>query len=174
MLVCHPDTAVAWVSGLQAKVRIASGGILELSYRLDGDLSRARIPSPLVPKRVDGLWCHTCFEVFVGSADRSDYLEYNLAPSGHWQAYAFNDYRQNRRLLSAESPSVKCFGARRRFVLQARIRLPTAAGPGGSCLGLCAVLEDKNGGLSYWSLRHSLGAPDFHDPATFLWKPRKT
>jgi hypothetical protein len=29
-------------------------------------------------------------------------------------------------------------------------------------VGLCAVIEDEHGRLSYWALRHAPGKPDFH------------
>jgi hypothetical protein len=32
---------------------------------------------------------------------------------------------------------------------------------------LAAVIEDENGGLSYWALRHPPGKPDFHHPNAF-------
>jgi hypothetical protein len=34
-------------------------------------------------------------------------------------------------------------------------------------LGLSAVLEDADGVLSYWALRHPPGKPDFHHTDTF-------
>jgi hypothetical protein len=156
---------------LRVEVRVASKDALELDYRLEGELSRARIPTPLGPERVDGLWCHTCFETFVGGNDRSDYLEYNLAPSGQWQAYEFSEYRQNRRLPRTESPSIQCSRSPCELRLQASIRLPESKASGRLRLGLCAVLEDTDGALSYWALRHANGPPDFHDPSTFVTTP---
>lgn len=35
-------------------------------------------------------------------------------------------------------------------------------------LGLAAVVEEDNGNLSYWALRHCAGRPDFHHPAGFV------
>ena len=29
------------------------------------------------------------------------------------------------------------------------------------------ILERKEGGLSYWAVRHPEGRPDFHHPSTF-------
>ena len=40
--------------------------------------------------------------------------------------------------------------------------------PGNSLrLGLSAVVEDADGGLSYWALRHPPGKPDFHHTDAF-------
>jgi hypothetical protein len=34
-------------------------------------------------------------------------------------------------------------------------------------LGLSAVIEDANGGMSYWALTHPPGKPDFHHADAF-------
>jgi len=39
--------------------------------------------------------------------------------------------------------------------------------PGKLMVGLCAVIEDGPGALSYWALRHAPGKPDFHHRAAF-------
>jgi hypothetical protein len=40
-------------------------------------------------------------------------------------------------------------------------------------LGLSAVIEENDGAVSYWALKHSLGPPDFHDASAFIleWEP---
>jgi hypothetical protein len=35
-------------------------------------------------------------------------------------------------------------------------------------LGLTAVVEEENGRLSYWALKHPPGKPDFHSPEGFV------
>jgi len=35
-------------------------------------------------------------------------------------------------------------------------------------LALSAVIEDEQGGLSYWALTHPPGKPDFHHPDAFV------
>jgi hypothetical protein len=35
-------------------------------------------------------------------------------------------------------------------------------------LGLSAVIEESNGVLSYWALKHPPGNPDFHHPDAFV------
>lgn len=34
-------------------------------------------------------------------------------------------------------------------------------------LGLSSVIEDDQGMLSYWALKHPPGKPDFHHPSSF-------
>ena len=47
--------------------------------------------------------------------------------------------------------------------------IPAAALPElPAAMALTAVIEETGGVKSYWSLRHSAAAPDFHDPACFI------
>ncbi len=77
---------------------VRRSNVLALNYVLAGDLSGVAIPSPAtIPSRKDGLWENTCFEFFVAPRDAAPYWEFNLAPSGDWNVYHFNDYRQGWR-----------------------------------------------------------------------------
>jgi hypothetical protein len=54
--------------------------------------------------------------------------------------------------------------------LQSAIRLGHLAGLRDARhlrIALAAVIEDANGRLSYWGLRHPPGKPDFHHPNGF-------
>jgi hypothetical protein len=48
--------------------------------------------------------------------------------------------------------------------------LPLAGGLGALRLGLAAVLEEGDGKLSYWALRHPAAVPDFHHRGGFTAK----
>lgn len=45
--------------------------------------------------------------------------------------------------------------------------LPPGCAHAGLSLALAAVVEDEDGALSYWALRHPPGKPDFHHPDAF-------
>ena len=56
------------------------------------------------------------------------------------------------------------------FTLQASLdldRLPGMPHELSWRLGLSVVVEDTNGGMSYWALAHPPGKPDFHHPDGF-------
>jgi hypothetical protein len=166
-LVCHPGSPAPWVRRIEAAVAWRDGG-LDLAYTLEGDLDRLRIPapetSPPMPPRADGLWRHTCFEAFVHGADAPGYHEYNFSPAGQWQAYAFSAYREGGAPAQAEDPGIVCRRTQGRLTLRARV-LPSEAR---LRLGLAAVVEDRDGALSYWALAHPAERPDFHLPASFV------
>jgi hypothetical protein len=163
-LVPHPATPSAAVQSVVVQVRRAPRDReLSLRYVLTGDLGRLRIATPRPAARVDGLWRHTCFELFV-AADGPAYREFNFSPSGEWAAYAFTAYRASGSPLDCTPPEMHCERADRTLVLEARL---AGVAEGTLRLGLCAVLEDSAGSLGYWALRHAAARPDFHDRTSF-------
>lgn len=160
-LIRHPQSPAPDGLALQAGAAFTPAGDLMLRFRLEGGNGRLRIPAAAAPERVEGLWRHTCFEAFVMGADAPAYREFNFSPSGAWQAYAFRAYRAGGPLLAATAPgSVRDGGD----PLVLEVRLPATELPPGAHLrlGLSAVIEAADGGLSYWALRHPPGRPDFH------------
>lgn len=133
------------------------------------DLARIQVPTPLPPGPADGLWQHTCFEVFIAATGAESYVEYNLSPSGQWARYVFSAER--RRDASAEHTSAKaaipirCERLADRLIVRAELPLadlpPSAKG---WRVGLSAVIEDADGQLGYWALHHPRPQPDFHHP----------
>lgn len=132
---------------------------LAARYRIEGDLSRVRVPSPAQARRADNLWRHTCCELFL--ARGAGYREYNFSPSGEWAAYAFDDYRKAAGNVAVE-PRIRVRSGSGFLELEADV--PESAE---AQVGLSAVIEDSEGTLSYWALRHTPGKPDFHHPDAF-------
>jgi hypothetical protein len=131
-----------------------------------------RIPSPAIPRRVDGLWQHTCFEAFVGFKDSPAYYEFNFSPSREWAAYAFRVYRDGGPLEDEElAPVISIRKTSDVLELNAVVqlgRLPLLQPEIVIRLGLSAVIEDSDGGLSYWALKHPAKKPDFHHVDSFV------
>ena len=169
-LACHPATTASAVRGIAASVRRARGGEIRLGFRLEGDLSRIRIPAPRPPRIGHELWRHTCFEAFVAIEGRRAYHECNFSASGEWTVLAFSDYRQGGPLTDETlDPRIAARRAADRLELDALIRLDRlsvmhTAAP--LRIGLAAVVETDDG-YSYWALRHQPGRPDFHRAAGF-------
>lgn len=158
----HPTTPAAWVDSL--RVRIERGtGVLGVEFHLHGELSRLRLPTNPTG-RSDGLWRHTCCEVFIAST--LAYREWNLAPSGAWQAYDFTTYRTGRRPAEVRPPVIGLNYRPTSLALTACLPL-TDRHCDDIRLGVSAVLEDRNGALSFWALNHPGERPDFHHPASF-------
>src|SRR6266852_3126207 len=71
---------------------------LRMTFRLDGDIPRVRVPLPGVPRIATQLWQHTCFEAFIAVDGQVAYHEFNFAPSGEWAKYGFRGYRNGGSL----------------------------------------------------------------------------
>ncbi len=168
----HPDSGGDAVGNVEARVCREPGGTLAITYSIEGDLPRLRVPPPRPPRIAHGLWQHTCCECFIAVKGQSGYREFNFAPSGEWTAYAFAKYRDGGPLADeALDPHIAVRTRPGRIELDASIPLDrlSARHPHASlALALSAVVEDEQGELSWWALKHLPGKPDFHHPDAFV------
>jgi hypothetical protein len=145
---------------------------LTFSYVLTGSLGELNIPPATTPSRKDELWRHTCFEAFIRAAG-VEYYEFNFAPTTHWAAYRFSGYRSGREPAEIQAPVIAVQSDASRCILEASLRLDSLAPLSDQAswhLGLSAVIEMRNGGISYWALVHPSEAPDFHHPESFAYE----
>jgi len=169
-LHCHASSACDAVRALQITARVLDGRLM-LSYVLDADLGRLRIPAQHAPQRAHELWRHTCFEAFVSDAGSPGYCELNFAPSRSWAMYRFSARRAGMAVISAaRAPEIVVQRSASALSLEARVFLhdlisqPT---PPVLRARFAAVVEDEDGRLSYWAAQHPSGKPDFHHPDSF-------
>lgn len=144
---------------------------LTVSYLLQGDLSKIEIPSTAdIPSRKNELWEETCFEFFLGMKNSSRYWEFNLSPSGHWNVYRFDDYRQG--MQEEISVLLLPFSIQDRsdtLQLTLELDLNTIISTEQSLdIGIATVIKDKDGEINYWALDHCAEQPDFHLRDSFL------
>jgi hypothetical protein len=158
----HPATSCAALRGIKVSI-VRKPESLQVAYVLEGEIDRLRIPPPRPPRIAERLWQYTCCEIFVAREGASGYREFNLSPSGEWAAYAFQRYREGALLLEV-SPEITVQHRAGRLELEASLPF---SDKGKLRIGLSAVIEEVNGALSYWALKHSPGKPDFHHPDTF-------
>jgi len=166
-LTPHPLTPCVALQGLQASLA-RSGAGARVSFRFSGRIGKLRVPSPAPPQRVDELWRHLCAELFVMMPD-GGYLEFNFSPSGSWAAYRFDDYRSGMRPAALPAdPVVTCRGDDDVLELDVALTFPPALANGAPLRGaLCAMVEEADGALSCWAMRHAGGKPDFHHAGSF-------
>ncbi len=171
-LTSHPDSPGPAVQALTAVVTRTKTGVA-VRYELRGDLGALVIPELLAPARADELWKHTCFELFIRRVDETGYVEFNMAPTGHWAAYSFERQRSGMKNI-AEVGSIP-IGTRTTddtFTLKTEIDLSGVKGlPEGEwTVAVTTVVEAANGKRSYWALAHPQGKADFHHPDGFVLK----
>jgi hypothetical protein len=167
-LTAHPLTPNDGVRSLAVQVRIQEPDILVFQYSLVADMSRVRIPASGAGARTELLWKHTCFEAFVAANDAPGYHEFNFSLSSDWAIYRFGAYREGMSPAEiAGAPEITVHRSDDAIELESAVPLGHLAGFRALRIALAAVIEDDNGRLSYWALRHPPGKPDFHHPDGF-------
>jgi hypothetical protein len=162
----HPDSLCAAATRIEVDIARPSPGGLILSYVVSGRISDLRLPPIVAAARADELWRHTCFEAFVRPSADPGYYEFNFSPSTQWAAYRFDSYRSGMRVATEiDAPRIEMRSTAESYTLQAALEFVGLASL--LHLGLSAVLEETNGGKSYWALAHPPGKPDFHHADCF-------
>ena len=164
-LLCHPTTPCTIVHAIDVTAARTETGGLILRYRIHGNPDGLLLPAPRPASACDGLWQHTCCELFVATARHADaYREFNFSPSGEWAAYGFSAYRA--RTTSDKAPKISPEIALRQdangFELTATLPASLLPSTGDQQLGLTTVIEATDGSKSYWALAHGAAQPDFH------------
>lgn len=148
---------------------------LKVKFSLKGDISSLNLPPPSKnPDRIDGLYHHTCLEIFLKSGE--SYLECNFAFSGDWCLFLFEGYRKasspagelNKKLFNIDHIS----RSKEEASLGVSLHLDQMDfwKDSPSHLGLSTVLEHPKRLLSYWALTHVSDKPDFHRSESFIGK----
>lgn len=162
----HPDSASLAVAHVEVEIARPHANGLVLTYLVIGKITDIRLPPMVGPIRSDNLWRCTCFEAFVRAASGTEYYEFNFSPSNQWAAYRFSDYRAGMcAATEIDAPAIQSQSCPDRYTLQTSLELDQLCGLQHTMvwyLGLCALIDDKGGGRSYWALAHPPGKPDFH------------
>ncbi|HLG53530.1 MAG TPA: DOMON-like domain-containing protein [Steroidobacteraceae bacterium] len=177
VLIPHTASGCEAVRRIDVSVVRAAADSICFAYRIEGDISRLRLPETIGPYRQDGLWQHSCFEAFLRPDGSEAYFEFNFSPSGAWAAYRFSGRRTGRYVPELKQPQAEVRRGPDMLALNVRIsldELPELAKATTISAGLTAVIEDAKGNLSHWALAHGKARPDFHDPLTFKLRIRST
>lgn len=149
---------------------------LAACFTVHGAVADLLLPQALqFPERQDGLWKHTCFEVFFAPMHGTRYWEINVSPGGNWNAYGFDDYRQGMHV--EPSLQVVRIGSARQpgetFTIgfqmdMTPLLMGRALTPGVLECNPCCILLDRRQRQSYWAMQHRPPRPDFHHRSNFL------
>ena len=144
--------------------------LLSIEYLVQGELDRVEVDPPTdSPTRKLELWTANCFEFFIGVAGLPNYWEVNLAPTGDWNVYALDDYRQGLRpeiafgsLPFTIDRSANSLRLNLKFnlskIIERNLKLEVA---------ITAVIKSTQNEISYWALTHAGTEADFHRRDSF-------
>lgn len=143
-----------------------SDRLLDIRFTITGLADRFE-QKRVIGSRRSELWLETCFECFLGSSDSKAYTEFNFAPSGDWQCFSFDRYRERMRPSETWSPvefsmTTEAEGAQH---LCARMT-STGSWPSSIKVQGAAIIVWQ-GTMLYYASTHG-ERPDFHHPDYFL------
>jgi hypothetical protein len=148
-----------------------NANLLAFRFVLTDKSSQVLLPAIAeTPARKNNLWEETCFEFFVAAKAETPYWEFNLAPSGNWNVYQFDSYRQGMREelgFSALPFTVN----RQTNSVSLDVEIDLAKSVSGDRLiqvGITTAVKLASGEVSYWALAHCGKQPDFHLRESFV------
>lgn len=157
------------------------GPIVQLNYQVKGDIKSLEFEeSQASGERKIGLWERTCFEFFIKMKGKSEYFEFNFAPSGDWNCFHFsnrdqelNEFPGIKRIPIASQLKQSPNQEANEFHLTALLNIKHLGSyfyyPGQMQAGITAVILNQNKGKrDYWALKHLQKKPNFHDFNTFI------
>jgi hypothetical protein len=137
---------------------------LRLHYLVRGRVEGIVIPRAAAPVRTDNLWRTTCFEAFLRPRHLVSYREFNFSPSGAWAAYDFLAYRDGMsQAAMPAAPEIRLARGGDRLELDVLLSIDLPDEP--YAISPTAVIEERNGGKSFWAYAHPGKGPDFHHPS---------
>jgi len=169
-LIAFPDTNIP---DLRISGRIArQNNILTIHYFVTGNTETIRFPEVSShPTRKDDLWRATCFEFFLAVPDGDQYWEFNMSPSGDWNIYHMDTYRQvglreessMQRLQFSVRKDVECISVETNVGLNSILDEEKPIQ-----VGITTVIQTEDGHETYWALSHPGVQADFHLRESFI------
>jgi|SRR5688572_27306977 len=168
-LIPFSETNVPDIS-IQGKI-LRQNNVLIIHYMLHGKTEDIFLPSPSInPTRREELWTTTCLEFFLAVKDSPEYWEFNFSPSGDWNIFRMDAYRQIgfKEETLIQHLSFKVQKDIDVFALNAGIDLDPIVRPGQVLeVGIAAIIQSRNGNETYWALHHPGPQADFHSRGSF-------
>ena len=145
---------------------------LSIRYVVTGETDFTLLPKPAeFPVRKHELWRTTCFEFFIAIKNQPRYWEFNMSPSGNWNVYAMDAYRQvnMREELAFMQLPFEFQKTNKEIFLDISLNLNPILQPGDALeIGITTVVQTTNGNETYWALAHPGQHADFHLRESFL------
>jgi hypothetical protein len=147
------------------------GNRLSICYSVTGDIETILLPEPSsLSARKHELWKATCFEFFISVRARPDYWEFNLSPSGDWNVYAMDAYRQvNMREEAAfqQLPFELKKTGEELFLALSTDLTPILPTEHPLQAGITTIIRTKDEIQTFWALAHPKPQADFHVRESF-------
>lgn len=145
---------------------------LSIRYAVTGEIDSVLLPAlSNFPSRQHDLWRATCFEFFIAIKDQPRYWEFNMSPSGNWNVYAMDAYRQvnMREELAFTQLPFEFKKNDDEITLDISVDLNLILEPNQVLqIGITAIIQTVDENETYWALAHPGPNADFHLRESFI------
>jgi len=162
----HPAEEALHVETVWVRLERRRQDHVALRFEIVAPAGAVILPAPAAPLRSNHLWETTCFELFLRARGGTGYREFNFSPSGQWAAYEFADYRTGMTDTAVAAPPMIAVRQETGTIV-ADVELSLDLPDDLYDVGLCAIVEERSIGKSYWALSHGGSSPDFHHRSCF-------
>ncbi|WP_392478001.1 DOMON-like domain-containing protein [Nostoc sp. C110] len=155
-----------------------NGNQFAIHYMLEGYLKEIALAKPTggiaqpsnTSLRKHELWQETCFEFFLGIKNSQQYWEFNLSPSGHWNVYRLDGYRQGMQEETAfENLPFNVQNQSDSLAIALNVDLDKIISMEQAIeVAITSVIKDRDGEVTYWALTHRGTEADFHLRDSFI------
>jgi hypothetical protein len=146
--------------------------LLNIDYVLSGQLEKILLPDlSTAPGRKDALWKTTCLEFFLAVRDHAEYWEFNVSPSGDWNAYHMDSYRRVgfREEVRIQHLQAETHQENDAFVMNVSLDLSSVIQVEQIAqVGIAAIIHTRERQETYWALTHPASRADFHLRESFI------
>ena len=143
-----------------------------VQYTLVGDLGEIFLPPSISkPARKDELWRTTCFELFIAVKESPQYWEFNMSPSGDWNVYVMDAYRQVNMRQETRIQRLQFQVQKETHYLSLMAAIDLNSFIGSEKLieaGITCVVQANTKRETYWALVHPQARADFHLRESFV------
>jgi len=140
-------------------------------YVVTGKTGAILLPASSIPVRKHDLWRATCFEFFIAIQDQPCYWEFNMSPSGNWNVYAMDAYRQvnMREEVAFTQLPFEFKKTNDEVTLDITVDLnPIIQSETILEMGVTTIIQTNDGNESFWGLVHPGLQADFHLRNSFI------
>lgn len=136
----------------------------KIEYEITADLSPYNFPKKSKQQRADELWRDTCFELFITNRSSDEYYEINTSPSTKWNAYHFQNYKEDMSESDVFSvPSIISQKLDNRYSFSFEMAFQEDIFEKELLVNLAIILLDRDCVRHFYSIHRREGSPDFHD-----------
>ena len=134
-----------------------------INFKIEGEVDNYIFPLPSKQKRGHELWKATCFELFLGYNNQTEYQEINISPLAEWNHYSFTNYRKDlKENLTELNPLIKTLKTKESYSISFESDFEERIIKNKLIFNLAVILLDHQGTRHFYTINRKEKEVNFH------------